>query len=295
MEAMSTKHGGAVLPVRRVRFDWDGVETDQWHPASPEFAAGANAISLLMPHAEPFVIAAVRRSTENLDDAVLSARVRAWEQQEAAHFRAHRNFNRSLTANSVTARLLDSLGRRVFAWLGRRSDAFALSFAAAFELVAFASARWAEAHLHRLFRGADEDAATLYLWHLAEEVEHKGIVHDVKRSAGVGSLLYRLSLVVAFVVLIGFTIVGGLSLFCRTRSALNPLRWIRLVSWGFSLAFVLLPVLAMSTSDSFEPDTLVDPPWMHRWLSEYDPHTQTMPVWTRAGEGALHSAKADAA
>lgn len=273
------------LAARRVTFDWSDVGVDDWHPAMPEFAAGANAISLLMPHAEPFVISAVRRATGDTDDE--SGELAAWTKQEAAHFAAHRAFNSALTEHSRTARLLDRLGRRMFALLARRSAGFGLAFAAAFELVAFLSARWAEAGLRRYFGGADERAATLFLWHLAEEVEHKGVVHDALVAHPTARRRYPMAVLAAFVALIGFTVVGGLLLFCRTRHALNPVRWFRLVSWGVSLAFVLLPGLVVSLSERFDPAELVDPPWMAAWLREYDPATRTMPLWTQAGGGSV--------
>ena len=270
------------LPVRRVTFDWSEVDVENWHPAMPEFAAGANAISLLMPHAEPFVISAVRRA--NAAPNTPGDAIDSWAKQEAAHFAAHRTFNEAITRGSTVARVLDRFGARVFALLARRSDAFGLAFAAAFELVAFLSARWAEAGLRRYFGGAEEVAATLFLWHLAEEVEHKGVVHDSLAAHPTARSRYPVAVLAAFVVLIGFTVVGGLALFCRTRHALNPIRWFRLVSWGVSLAFVLLPGLVVSVSKRFDPAQLVDPPWMAAWLREYDPATRTMPVWTRAGE-----------
>lgn len=273
--ALEVPHG---LTARRVAFDWSGVEVDRWHTPHPEFAAGANAISLLMPHAEPFVIAAVRSATSRSD-----GEAREWIRQEAAHAAAHRVFNNQLTSRSRVARALDRMGAWMFRRLANRSEAFGLAFAAAFELVAFASARWAEAGLQKYFRGADETAATLFLWHLAEEVEHKGVVHELFVRNAEARRRYPVALLAAFVALIGFTIVGGLSLFCSSRHVWNPVRWVRLIGWGLSLAFVLLPVLAMSLSEQFDPASLVDPPWMAAWLREYDPVTETMPLWTAAG------------
>lgn len=268
-------------------FDWSEVDVDGWHPAMPEFAAGANAISLLMPHAEPFVISAVRRAADDVGEVGnATGALDAWTKQEAAHFAAHRAFNAALTERCRTARALDGLGRRMFGRLARRSVGFGLAFAAAFELVAFLSARWAEAGLRRYFGGADERAATLFLWHLAEEVEHKGVVHEAFVAHPTARRRYPIAVLAAFVALIGFTIVGGLLLFCRTRHALNPVRWFRLISWGVSLAFVLLPGLVVSLSAQFDPADLVDPPWMAAWLREYDPATRTMPLWTRAGGDA---------
>lgn len=273
--------------ARRVHFDWLDHETDQWHHSMPEFGAAANAVSLLMPHAEPYVISKVRSGLTSLDDpsVQLVDSVETWIKQEASHFKAHRDFNRSLKAGSRTARALDRLGSKVFSWLDRRSDAFGLAFAAAFEIIAFCAARWAEAGLRRYFTGADERSATLFLWHLAEEIEHKGIAHDVMAEHPAAIKKYKLAVVVAFAVMIGFTVVGGLTLFSRHLSVFHPIRWLRLIGWGFSFAFVVVPVVSASMARDFHPDQLVDPPWMAQWLSEFDPVTQTLPLWTDAGSG----------
>lgn len=274
--------------VRRVRFDWLNRETDDWHHSMPEFGAAANAISLLMPHAEPFVIEMIRAGVEQGTPSDATA-VEAEDliQQEAQHYKAHRDFNRALSSRSSTAKRLDRLGAWIFAKLGQRSTAFGIAFAAAFEIVAFCSARWAEAGLRKYFTGADETAATMFLWHLAEEIEHKGIAHDVMLAHPTAPKKYRGALLVAFAVLIGFTVLGGLALFCRKRHAFNPIRWIRLIGWGFSFAFVVMPVASASMSTEFHPGQLVDPPWMAQWLTEFDETTNTLPLWTEAGRGSL--------
>lgn len=275
---------GDPLP-RRVRFDWSGVNVDDWHPARPEFAAGANAISLLMPHAEPYVIASVRTAIPHIDDAGVRDRARAWAAQEANHHRVHRDFNEQLTAESAVARALDRTAAAVFAMLARRSTAFGVAFAAAFEIIAFCSARWAESGLRRLFDGADPATASMFLWHLAEEIEHKGIAHDVFTATPGARAKYPVALLVAFFALIGFTVAGGIALFLRSAHALNPMRWLRLIGWGFELAFVLVPVAVTSVARDFHPDQLVDPQWMAGWLREFDAETQTLPLWIDAGRG----------
>ncbi len=276
----------AEVSVRRVKFAWPDSQSPTWHHSMPEFGAGANAVSLLMPHAEPFVVAQLRAGLSEAEvEPELAARADSLIRQETAHLRAHKQFNEALVSQSRTARLLDRIGRAIFMSLAKRSTAFGVAFAAAFEIVAFASARWAEAGLRRYFGGADEQAATLFLWHLAEEIEHKGIAHDVMLAHPTASRSYKLALPVAFVILCGFTAFGGLGLFATTKHVWNPYRWARLVRWAFSFAFVVIPVASDSLRSGFHPDELLDPPWMKMWLSEYDEQTQTMPLWTEAGSG----------
>lgn len=69
-----------------------------------------------------------------------------------------------------------------------------MAFAAAFEVVALRVGRWAEAGLRKYFTGADEQSASLILWHLAEEIEHKGIAHDVLLAHPTAKRKYKLAL-----------------------------------------------------------------------------------------------------
>ena len=81
--------------------------------------------------------------------------------------------------------------RRTYGWLGRtRSQRFNLAFAAGSETIAFTLARWTEEHLGELFTGADPVPTTLFLWHLAEEVEHKSAAFDVYEAIDGSRLRY---------------------------------------------------------------------------------------------------------
>ena len=282
--------------LRRVQFAWPEDQTDKWHHSMPEFGAGANAISLLMTYAEPYGVGQMRKGLVDIDaDEELTERAQSLMSQEMSHLRAHKAFNKALISHSRTARVLDRVGKWIFGRLAKRSTAFGVAFAAAFEIVAFASARWAEAGLRQYFTGADEQSATLFLWHLAEEIEHKGIAHDLLLAHPEASKKYKFVLPVAFAVLIGFTAVGGLSLFAFSRHVFNPIRWARLIGWGISFAFVVMPVASTSLARGFHPDQLVDPPWMKMWLREYDEVSQTMPLWTDAGLGASATTTLDGA
>ena len=98
--------------------------------------------------------------------------------------------------------------RAVFAWLWkRRSREFSVAFAAAFETVAFTASRWVDSRADRLFRGAEAVPASLFLWHLAEEAEHKRVAFDVYRAIGgrrrtyVGAMVASVAVLALFVLL----------------------------------------------------------------------------------------------
>jgi hypothetical protein len=52
-----------------------------------------------------------------------------------------------------------------------------------------------------------------------------------------------------------------------------------LLRWSLSLAFELFPSMLVSALPSHRPEDFVDPILLTTWLRQYDPATQTMPIW----------------
>lgn len=272
--------------TRRVRFDYPADLTPVWTPRFPELSAAANGVSLLMPHAEPFVVHSVRAVSAELDPA-LRATAEAFVAQEAQHQRQHRRFNELLLPQVPGLARVDRWMQRTFSFLGRRSSRFGLAFSAGFETVAFALARWTESHMRQLFDGADARVTTLFLWHLAEEVEHKTVAFDVFESVDGSRLRYLRGAFVAVAVLTWFTFLSTVTMLHAQRRLLHPVAWWRLLVWGISLAFEVLPDLFVSALPSHHPSDFTDPIVLTNWLGWFDPETQTMPLWwTGAGEDA---------
>lgn len=268
------------VQARRVRFSWPDDQAPVWTPALPELAIAANAVSLLMPHAEPYVVASVRASLDDLEatSPSLAADAAAYAAQEAQHHGQHRRFNDILVAHYPTLRRQDRAWRWLFGKLRGRSTRFGLAFAAAFEAIAFVSARWVDDH-QRLLRDADPTAATLFLWHLAEEVEHKEVAYDVYEATGGGRLRYAWAMVVAAVLLAGAALCGSLSMLRAEHRLLSPVAHARLASWSLSFVFAALPLMAVSCLPGHHPRDLADPAGLEHWLDHFDPATGAVPEW----------------
>src|SRR5690606_31104462 len=80
------------LPVRTVAFAYPDDLRLAWNRTYPEMACAANAISLLMPHIEPYFARSVRAVVDQLDGS-LRARTEDYLRQELSHQRQHRRFN----------------------------------------------------------------------------------------------------------------------------------------------------------------------------------------------------------
>ena len=270
------------IPTRRVRFTWPEDLEPVWTPRLPEMAVAANAVSLLMPHVEPYVVATVRAAADGPlladADADLVAQAHAYVAQEAQHHAQHHRFNQILVGHYPGLSRVDRGIARVLARLRRRSTRFGLAFAAGFETIAFVSARWVDRH-QRLLRDADPTAATLFLWHLAEEVEHKEVAHDVYQAAGGGRLRYAWAMAVAGLLLAVGALAGAWTMLAAERRLFSPTAHLRLVGWSLSFIFAAVPVMVVSALPGHHPRDLVDPSGLDHWLDHLDEATATVPEW----------------
>lgn len=243
-------------------------------------AAAANAVSLLMPHAEPYVVASVRSAVDGLRsiDPDLAADAHAYAVQEAQHHGQHRNLNALLVAEYPGLRRVERGLRWVFARLRRCSGRFGLAFAAGFETIAFVAARWVDQH-QSLLRDADPTATTLFLWHLAEEVEHKEVAFDVYEASGGGRLRYAWATTVAAVILAVSSLAGTWTILAADRRLFSPRSQVRLIGWSLSFMFTAIPVAVVSALPGHHPRDLVDPAGLAHWLDHLDPETTTVPAY----------------
>ncbi len=259
---------------RPLRFAFPDDFDPMWTPAVPEFACAANAVSLMMPIIEPYFVRTVSAVSPHLDGE-LAATTEAYVAQERAHHGQHARYNRLLVGRYPRLAWLERTMRSVYQGLERRgSPAFNLAVVAVSETMAYSAARWADGRRRELFEQADPVAASLFLWHLAEEVEHKSVAHDVHRRVEGGSRWWRLRLVAAMVVALGlvagFVLAGTTVMVAAERRLHHPLAWIRLTRWSVVFAFELLTNLVLSLLPGHHPNDLADPLWYEVWLRSID-------------------------
>jgi predicted metal-dependent hydrolase len=278
------------LVVRRPRFGLTATTNVEWAPQRPELACAANSVSLLMPYMEPYFVRSVAAAVPQLSGE-LGATARAYLAQESEHQHQHRLYNQALLARHPRLALVERVAERFYRWLDRRAGPrFNLAFVAASETIAYSAARWAADRRQPLFDGVDETVAELFWWHLAEEVEHKAVAHDVWRVAGGRWWLHLGAMVVALATVIGFVIAGTTIMLGGQRRLHRPLAWGRLAWWAVTFAFELLPNLALSLLPRFHPDQFADPAWYDVWHREHDgprrPSTAVEPGPNRASPPA---------
>lgn len=249
-----------------MRFDFgDGVDL-LWNPTLPELAAAANSISMLMPYVEPFIVRSVRETVPELDEP-LRNRTGAFLRQELAHQSQHRRFNDHLVEQCPRLSRLEGWVRRAYARIERkRSVRFRVAFAAGSETIAFGIARWVDSHAGAIFRGVDPEVERLFVWHLAEEVEHKTAAFDAFEATDGSRLRYAAATALSLTLLVWFAFAGSLVMLRSRRRLRLPVTWFRLARWSISLAFRLLPLLAVSCLPGHHPRDLADPSYLTQWL-----------------------------
>lgn len=273
------------LAVRRVRFAYPDDLDPAWTRGQPEFAYAANGLSLLMPHAEPLFIRAVTTALPDLDDG-LRARTEDYIRQEVGHYREHRRFNEIIRRHHPGVARVERWMERCAAFVRRRSDRFNRAFAAGGEIMSFLLARWTDEHAGELFAGADPVATTLFLWHLAEEVEHKSAAFDVYEAVDGSRLRYAAAMVIG-TALLGWLVWWAALVQIRDDGRLwRPVTHWRLFRWGVSLAFELFPAMLVSALPGHHPGEFADPLLLGTLLGQYDPVTGTMPLWESAERSA---------
>jgi uncharacterized protein len=231
---------------------------------------------------EPYVVAATRTALAQLDstDPSTAAAARGYMAQESKHHAQHRRFNDLVRNKYARVEHVERWMARTYAWLEHtRSVQFSVAFAAGFETISYSAARWIEPQMDELFAGADPVTTSLFLWHLAEEVEHKGVAYDVHRAIGGSRRLYVGAMLTALVLLAWFTTLGALIILAGERRLWKPISWFRITRWLLSFLFHAGPIMMMSATRAFHPANLVDPPRLVDWLAGYDSATGTLPVF----------------
>jgi predicted metal-dependent hydrolase len=179
------------LVVRRLLVDMEAPIARHWCAGDPFRSAFFNALSMSFPFGEQFFIDSVRDGFKELPPGQqerLRAEVQGFIGQEATHRRLHALYNAHLDKQGlqnkwdprVRRRMKILEGQDVRHWLGitAANEHFTAIFA---DFVL---------HHPEILGTQDRRLATLWLWHAAEESEHKTTAFDLYKALG-GSEKWR--------------------------------------------------------------------------------------------------------
>ena len=177
------------ITVRKPRFELPEVLDPILIRGEPEESYLNVALSLLLPHLEPYLIRTMRAARPKVKDAALAEELGAFCGQEGQHYRMHAELNAALVRGG--ARGFEALERELAADYQRfeseRPLRFNLAYAEGFEALTTAFAL--------VFEGEDLSkwhpaALDVFTWHILEELEHRTVAFEVYDHV-VGSYFYR--------------------------------------------------------------------------------------------------------
>lgn len=222
------------------------------------------AMSLLAPEVERYLIAAVRAGLTCPGTEPVAAVGQAFMREEAAHSAAHHQFNRQLIAQGIDLEAavagVRSLATRVQQRLSPRSN---LAVSAAFEHL---SAVVSLAYLRSAGRSRIQAPGVdrLFAEHARDEIAHRAVVFDLLRAAGGGGWLTR-ALVLPAVSLVALLQAAKLVQALLSHDMNPPGRWPWRRGWAGVLAmsrWSSLPALLghwlMYLRPGFHPTALPD-------------------------------------
>jgi predicted metal-dependent hydrolase len=168
------------LQLRKVDIDFSDAKI-HWNPAGPEFSHLFNAFSILAPSLEPFLIKTMRQFKERLPESAEQLRrdVDLFNSQEGRHYRMHMKFNKVLYAAGYdTAESEANLKADYERFFTEKGLKFCLAYSEGFETLGPALSGYFFDRTPELPEGWDEATTYLWLWHVAEEYEHRAVVNS---------------------------------------------------------------------------------------------------------------------
>lgn len=181
------------LVVRRLLVDMREPMPRHWCAGDAFRTAFFNALSMSFPVGEQFFIDSVREAFKALPAAQqerFRGEMQGFVGQEATHRRLHGLFNEHLAARGLVNAWEPRSLRRQQALAGL-DPRHGVAITAAFEHFTATLADWLLRH-PEVLGGEDPRMTTLWLWHSAEESEHKATAFDLYRALG-GNEAWRIT------------------------------------------------------------------------------------------------------
>ena len=179
------------LVIRRLLIDLETPLPRHWCGGDAFKTAFFNALSMSFPVGEQFFIDAVRDGLKLLPEeqqAAHKAEVQGFIGQEATHRRIHALFNGHLERQGLVNHWAPRIQKRM-KMLDGVDPRHPLAITAANEHFTAILAEWLLSH-PEVFGQTEERLKTMWLWHSAEEAEHKNTAFDLYQTLD-GSYTWR--------------------------------------------------------------------------------------------------------
>lgn len=173
------------LTVRKLLIDLNAPFEARWNGGDAFRSAFFNALSMSFPQGEQYFMDSVRAGFKTLSpelQAQFASEVQGFVGQEATHRRIHALFNGHLEKMGFRNRIEVRSTRRT-EQNAHRDVRIHVAATAATEHLTALFAEWMLQHPEAL-EGTEDRLKTLWLWHSAEESEHRSTAFDVYIATG---------------------------------------------------------------------------------------------------------------
>ncbi|HUP68028.1 MAG TPA: metal-dependent hydrolase [Sphingomicrobium sp.] len=164
------------ITPRDRRFGRSLTQQRLWHGGRVEATAIYNALSTTFPVGEAFFVETVRKFRDGAPPR-LAEEIKAFTTQEAIHSREHDAFNKRAAEGGYDLSKLEAQVDKRLAVTRDKPPIVSLAATMALEHFTAILAHQLLADPRHL-AGAEQQAADLWRWHAAEEIEHKGVAYD---------------------------------------------------------------------------------------------------------------------
>ena len=173
------------MQVRKVELDFTHAQV-YWNPAEPEYCQLLNAISSMLPELEGLLIKAVRGHLALVPASAgeeFRREVRAFVAQEGRHSKMHKRFNDRLAAEGYEwlPAAVHGMGADFDRFFGEKGLKFSLAYSEGFETFGPLVSMFFFERAGVLMADWDEPTTYLWLWHFAEEYEHRTVCNYLYR------------------------------------------------------------------------------------------------------------------
>ena len=200
----------------------------------------------------------------------LIADVKAFVGQEAQHYTNHRRYNENLKAEYPELADVEVTMQNDYKKLEQWGLKWRVAYSAGFESMTMGVTEWLINHRAELFKDADPVVASLVLWHMVEETEHKTVAFDVFQAIS-GSYFLRVfgllhgSFHVAFMSRRGYRAM--LSRDGKWSNWRSRLQVYKMVAKFF---FHAGPAMLRTLIPWHDPRHVTDPEWVTQWKQSFD-------------------------
>lgn len=256
------------ITVRPFSFDFPDDLNPRWVPGQLVRSHFFNGVSLTMPYLEPFLVKTMREASEYITEPRLLEDIRAFNGQEASHYKCHRRLNNLLKANGypelaeVEKRLDESYKKLLKKNLEKR-----LAYSAGFECMTNGFTTWLINKRKHLFGGANPYVTSFWLMHMVEETEHKTVAFDVYMAYSGRYLPRAIGVFHGSFHVIYYGVVGMFTAL-RKDNVLNERgRILEVTRELLSLTRNVGPFLLRALLPWHNPRCEADPQWMLDWTA----------------------------